>query len=177
MNCGNWEERIALYVGGDLAAAEAAEVQRHLGDCPGCQVFASGLKESLEVLQGAHQEPIAPAHFAAVRARVMAELEGARQPWWRKVWVYGLVAAAAALVLVLAPRPVAPVRPQPPVSGGWQAKAPAPPIRKVGQTLSSVKRRRRAAPAHADPGPPIVVKLLTDDPDVVIYWITDKSGE
>jgi hypothetical protein len=29
----------------------------------------------------------------------------------------------------------------------------------------------------ADPGPPIVVKLLTDDPDVVIYWITDNSGE
>jgi anti-sigma factor RsiW len=177
MNCGNWEERIALYAGGDLQAAEAAEVERHLGDCPGCQVFASGLKDSLEVLQGAHREPIAPAHFAAVRARVMAELEGARQPWWRKAWVYGLVAAAVALVLVLAPRPAAPVhprqiavRPVPP-----EVPAPAPVVAKVVHAA----RRRRSHPAvfHSDPGSPIVVKLLTDDPDVVIYWITDKSGE
>ncbi len=87
MNCAHWEERIALYAGGDLPAAEAAEVERHLGDCPGCQLFASGLKESLQLLQGIHQEEIAPAHFAAVRARVMARLEGSLQPWWRKLVV------------------------------------------------------------------------------------------
>jgi hypothetical protein len=27
------------------------------------------------------------------------------------------------------------------------------------------------------PAERLVVKLLTDDPDVIIYWITDSKGE
>jgi hypothetical protein len=27
------------------------------------------------------------------------------------------------------------------------------------------------------PAEPLVVKLLTDDPIVIIYWITDSKGE
>jgi len=189
MNCRNWEERIALYAGGDLPLAEAVEVERHLGDCPGCQVFASGLKESLELLQGAHAEPVAAAHFAAVRARVMAELEGARQPWWRKVWVYGLAAAAAALFLILAlrPGPPAPVHHLAVQAPPPAAPVEAPPV--VPRVASHVQRKSATRRPHLevsvrpplarapDLGPPVVVKLVTDDPDVVIYWITDKSGE
>ena len=54
MNCSVWEERIALYQGGDLPSGQVQEVERHLGECAGCQVFASGLKETLEVLREAH---------------------------------------------------------------------------------------------------------------------------
>jgi anti-sigma factor RsiW len=184
MNCTHWEERIALYAGGDLPAAEAAEVERHLGDCPGCQVFASGLKESLHLLQGIHQEEIAPAHFAAVRARVIAELEGSLRPWWRKAWVYGLAAAAAAaLILMLAWHPAAPMQPrrmavQAPPPQQIEVTPPAPVVPRVTKA-HHVRRRRTQPPAAlpAEPGPPIVVKLLTNDPDVVIYWITDNSGE
>ncbi len=185
MNCTHWEERIALYAGGDLAAAEAAEVERHLGDCPGCQLFASGLKESLQLLQGIHQEEIAPAHFAAVRARVMARLEGSLQPWWRKAWVYGLAAAAAvALFLMMVLRPAAPVGPkrmavQAPVPPPLVEVAPQMPLVPRVTRAHHVRRPRVRPPAALPraPGPPIVVKLLTADPDVVIYWITDNSGE
>jgi hypothetical protein len=90
MNCREWEERIA----GDLDDAAAA---RHLADCPGCQVFASGLRQTLEELRRAHTEDeIAPAHYAAVRARVMAEL----RPRRRWGWVWAAVGAAATAVLV-----------------------------------------------------------------------------
>ena len=51
MNCLDWEERIALYAGGDLTGAEAAEVERHVADCAGCQVFWSGLRETLAELR------------------------------------------------------------------------------------------------------------------------------
>ena len=54
MNCAEWEERIALHAGGDLAPGEAAEVERHLAECAGCQVFWSGMRESLAVLREVH---------------------------------------------------------------------------------------------------------------------------
>ena len=35
MNCGEWEERVALYAGGDLAA-----VERHVEQCAGIGAHA-----------------------------------------------------------------------------------------------------------------------------------------
>ena len=178
MNCGQWEDKIALYVGGDLAPADAAAVERHLRDCPGCQLFASGLKESLAWLQEMDREPIAPAHFAAVRARVLGELNGVRQPWWRQGWAYGVAAGVVVLALILVPHPKPTVAKKPAVSELKMPPvvptAPAPAIAKVHHN----RRRKIRPPAMpAEPGPPLVVKLVTDDPDIVIYWITDKSGE
>jgi anti-sigma factor RsiW len=192
MNCSNWEERIALYAGGDLRPEEAVEVERHLGDCPGCQVFASGLKESLQLLQEVHTEPIAPAHFSAVRARVMAELESAQLPWWkRQMWIYGLAVAALALVFLLARSPQAPVAPhqmavhvppvpvEPHVVGTPAPEPVVPRIHHAQLRRHSPAARPRIVPAreNTESGPPVVVKLVTADPNVIIYWITDNSGE
>ena len=195
MNCSDWEERIALHAGGDLPPAEAAEVERHLRECAACQVLASGLKQSLELLKEAHDEPLAPAHFSAVRARVVAELEQKRRPLWRWAWSFGLAAAIAALLVMLALRPgrtperSAPVLvvrlPQPlsNVRGSERASEPRtlesgmgpnhpPPHRRVARRVV-----RPIAPDTPDPEP-LIVKLQTDDPNVVIYWIADrKRGE
>ena len=46
----------------------------------------------VELLREAHQEPIDPAHYAAVRARVLAELGRQRRRVWRWVWAGGLAA-------------------------------------------------------------------------------------
>ncbi|MBZ5724413.1 MAG: zf-HC2 domain-containing protein [Acidobacteriia bacterium] len=193
MNCSDWEERIAMYVGGELAASEAAEVGRHVADCAGCQVFASGLQQSLALLRAAHQEPLAPAHFAAVRARVLAELAGERRAWWRRAWVYGLAGAAAVALLVAlagrpgrAPQPVR--RPEiavtrPPAEPPKVAVAEAAPEPKP---VPRVRHGRRAGPgpapqpvqlALARPPETMTVKLVTDDPNIVIYWITETRGE
>ncbi|HWC97699.1 MAG TPA: zf-HC2 domain-containing protein [Candidatus Sulfopaludibacter sp.] len=180
MNCIHWEERIALWAGGDLKAADAAEVERHLEDCPACQVFAAGLKESLEFAREAHQEAIAPAHFAAVRARVLAELAGTRRPWWRSAWTYGLSAAAVCALLLaigLPPRQVA-VTTRPAVLPHVQVPIPDRPIVRQVQAVHR-RTHRRAAPVPIPAGEekPVIVKLVTDDPNVVIYWISDSSGE
>jgi anti-sigma factor RsiW len=179
MNCGDWEERIALYAGGDLRPEEAAGLERHLAECAGCQLLLSGLRESLRLLREAHAEPVEEAHFTAVRARVFAELERGRWPWWRQVWVYGLAAAAMALLL-LAVRPkahnrIAVVTPAPVLTA-----APAPPQpQTVRQSVAPRHRKPRPKPAaEAErPAEPLVVKLLTDDPNVVIYWITESKGD
>jgi anti-sigma factor RsiW len=180
MNCSDWEERIALHAGGDLPSAEAAAVERHLRECAGCQVLASGLKQSLAWLKEAHHEPLAPAHFSTVRARVMAELEQKRRPLWAWAWSFGLAAAAVALLVTLALRPGrtperrAPVVAvnHPPVVVALEPAVAPPPHRRVARRVV-----RPIVPDAPDPEP-LIVKLQTDDPNVVIYWIADrKRGE
>ncbi len=189
MNCRDWEERLALYAGGDLAPAERAELERHLGECAGCQVFLSGMAEGLRVLREAHADAPAEAHFAAVRARVLAQLESKRRPWWTKGWIFAAAAAAAVLLIALAVRPgrVAerpPVLRQPEVA---VVKPPAPVLPpRESVPVRKVHRRVRLKPAPPEPArlrpappvrpeQPLVVKLVTDDPDVVIYWIGDTK--
>ena len=172
MNCVEWEERIALYAGGDLARAEAQPVERHVAKCAGCQVLLSGLRESLALVREAHGEPIEAAHFAAVRARVLAGLERAPARRWRYAWAGALAAAAAVLLVGLWPRPELHMAVPIP-------KAPAAPA--IARTVPPPHPRALAKPRPPEPvqqaSAPMVVKLLTDDPDVVIYWITGTKGE
>ena len=185
MNCSDWEERIALHAGGDLPPAEAAEVERHLRECAGCQVLASELQQSLAWLKEEHDEPLPGAHFLAVRARVMAELEHQRwrgAPWARRRWGYGLAAAAAVVLLaMLALRPgrtpVVAVR----TNRSLTVAALSPPAVREPVVAPQPHRRvaRRVVKREPAPQPePLIVKLQTDDPNVVIYWIADrKKGE
>lgn len=167
MNCRDWEERIALYAEGDLPRPDAAEAEQHLAGCASCAEFAQGVKQSLAVLRAAHEQPIENAHFAAVRARVLQQIQNRRRRW-RLAWAGALaMSAGATLFLMLAPRPVDPphvalVHP-PALQGALPEPAPpAPRVRPV---------RRKAKPPR--PPEPLMVKLITDDPDVVIYWIAN----
>jgi hypothetical protein len=142
-------------------------------------------ERTLELLREAHREPIDEAHYAAVRARVLAKLETQRRRWLG-VWVYGLVAAALVLWAVSAEK----VGRTP-----WSARVPLdPPLARPQQIHVASERptggsaadrgvrptlRKRSMPAaYRVVGPPavqpLVVKLVTNDPDVVIYWF---SGE
>jgi hypothetical protein len=140
-------------------------------------------QETGDLLREAHREPIAEAHYAAVRARVLSHLETQRRPSRYWVWVF-----AAAVVLVVVGRIP------------WSARVPlGPPLAQV-QTHAAIEgptggsaadqgvrptlarhshRHSRALPAaYRVVGPlalqPLVVKLVTNDPNIVIYWI---SGE
>ena len=185
MNCQEWEERIALYVAGDRAAADAGETERHIAGCAGCQVFWSGMKQSLEWLREAHQEEIAPAHYAAVRARVMTQLERGRAPWWKQVWVYRV--GLAAVVVVIALMMARPHAQSPRVAmakaavvevsadagqGAGSRPGGLPHYRHAVVSEASRTRRSGGLPHNAET---ILVKLETDNPDVVIYWIAEKK--
>ncbi|HTS64229.1 MAG TPA: zf-HC2 domain-containing protein [Candidatus Acidoferrales bacterium] len=161
MNCMDWEERIALHAGGDLDAGEAAAVERHLSDCPGCQVFWSGLKETLGKLREMHEEGLGPADYAAVRARVMAEVERGRRVWRRLAWVSGVGIAAMVLLGVAVRAKLQ--SPLPPPPSRMALRIPeAPLVREQHATSARPKAAGRA---------PLVVKLQTADPNIVIYWI------
>jgi hypothetical protein len=199
MHCQDWEERVALHAGGDLAAAnpaDAAAVERHLTECAGCQALWSGMKESLELLRAEHAEVLAPGIYTAVRGRVLARLEAGRMPWWRRGWVVGLAAAAVVvLVLVLASWPgtkvempplrvLAVIPPAPAEQGlrtGQRQAGGLPYVRQAGglpyerQARGLPHGRRLVSPEQAGkmPRQPLMVRLVTDDPNVIIYWIAE----
>jgi hypothetical protein len=211
MNCTAFEERIALWAGGDLGSVEASEVERHLESCPGCARFAEEMRECRAALVDLRTEPISAAAFARVRRNVLERLQPApkRAFWWRPVWAAVLATLLVAVVLWMRPRDLrvaAPVADVPPAIA--EAKPPAPPpaetpppvrARKSRRLAPSVALQAKAIPTEAvktegvetegalavepvrsaaTPEPQqLVIKILTDDPNVVIYWIAEQAGD
>lgn len=149
--------------------------------------------DAMDLLREAHREPIPEAHFAAVRARVLSQIaveRGVARRRWR--YAFALVAAAALLLLVW-PKPAAQRR----VASGNSERIERPLADargSVGNTRGYAPnegsegapgrvrpRVRRKPPVTGVIGPPnptpLVVKMLTDDPNVVIYWISERTGE
>ena len=93
----------------------------------------------------------------ANRARVIAEIQRPRVPWWRLGGA--LVAATAALVFAIPmPRPDLP---------------PLHPVKAVipTATLERTHFAVAAPPARPPQREPLTIKLQTSDPNIVIYWI------
>lgn len=161
MTCRHWEERIA-------ADWDGPDVERHLAGCSACRGFADELRRTIAELRAGHGEEIAPAHYAAVRARVM---EGLRRRS-RRGWIWAMVASAAAVAMGVAierrmrveelsvslDRPAVVDLGAAPAGGRMPARTPA---------------RRAKSSLHEE----VVMKIETGDPDVVIYWIAQAKGE
>lgn len=121
--------------------------------------------ETQDLLHALRDEPIDPSVLTEVRRRVMAQVETRerRMGWW---WIPAALAGAIPIVLLLLVGNLdrhenlavsRPTMPPPPAIG---VTRPAPP---------PVRRLRRMKPKPE----PLVVKMVTDDPDVVIYWLVD----
>ncbi|MGJ5820901.1 hypothetical protein [Paludibaculum fermentans] len=122
----------------------------------------------------------------AVRARVLAEVgKPARRKWW--LWALAPAAAAALVLAVVIPfesKPVAPPpliakAPAPPKLDPRPATIPAPPVKRVMARAAKAQPRTTPAaaqPVPAAPGETQFVKLITDDPDVVILWAMNSKG-
>lgn len=165
MNCLDWQERIAA---GDTVA-------EHLAGCPECREFAA----ALEILREAHHDPLPEAHYETVRARVMERLETGRRRW-APLWAGALAAAAILVVAMLViprSRTSVPVRPPVPAVQPPIAKAVEPPFAAVPEVAPRVVRKHQIRKRPQPATEPLVVKLVTDDPDIVIYWIADPKGE
>jgi anti-sigma factor RsiW len=229
MRCANWEDQVALLAGGDLETAEAATVERHLSECAACSALAADLRAGLDGLRDVHTEPLAEAHYAAVRARVLAELAKApgRRAVWPWAWAAALAAAAAGVwvvSLVLSPSTLP--APQLPRVVATAPMVERPVLRQPGSNrsadnhaaeagkksrddsrLSRLDSRRhgvgvvpsgrpveeavlsgadvQAVAQASPPAPPAatndsqvrMVQLVTDDPNVVIYWLFENTGE
>jgi anti-sigma factor RsiW len=178
MSCPKFELMIALYVEGDLAPGEAGVVESHLAACDSCRAYAAEMWESQAALKALRNEYVETSAFEQVRANVLAARPRAwrSQAWPRYAIAAGLVTALLAGWLVrrqtdntvVGVPPVRAVLPTP----------PAQPLVRLRQPKVLVARARRRSRRQAPrfKSEPLVVKMITDDPQVVIYWLVDQNG-
>jgi anti-sigma factor RsiW len=176
MRCAKFEPLIALYVENDLAEAEARAVESHLETCESCREFVIGMRESQAALKGLRAELVEDSVFADVRREVMDDISRPRKmaAWPRYAVAAMLVAGLVAGWLWRSPRgttldfePVAAVIPSPSVVPAIAAPEPRRAIH---------RRRQRPRLAPRFKSEPLVVKMMTDDPQIVIYWLVDQNG-
>jgi hypothetical protein len=120
---------------------------------------------------------IPSAAFAAVRQRVLSDIQARkRRAWW---WNWSAVAAAACVAILcvryLAPsleRPAALVARKDPPKIEWTARPVAHRVhhKSSGRLLAGRAPVRKSEPLA-------VVKMLTDDPNVIIIWLVDQKGD
>jgi hypothetical protein len=161
MNCSECERQIASEL-------ESALLDQHLNECVSCRAFAEEIAANRAALQSLEIPPVA---LDAVRSRVLAEIRSRerRSRWW--TWPAAMAACAALVcALFILPRFRNPAPPQPiefaktPHLEHWTVSEPARPTTRV----------RPATVANREP---LVVKMLTNDPDVIIVWLVDQKGD
>ena len=188
MNCKHSENDLALYVEGDLPEAKANEMEVHLMACTGCRQVLDELSRSQAVFKSIRQETVSAAELAELRVRVMERVVVQKpKPFWGR-WVYALAGAAFVVVILVGVLAREGHRDQKAVKV-VELAPPPPPVQAVfppakGETQNPVKvnvkhraRKKVIQPkVSAEPAAPMMVKLQTDDPNIVIYWLFDQNG-
>jgi hypothetical protein len=125
-------------------------VDQHLAQCPACREFAGDLRESQLLLHGLAEEPLP---VGAVRMPAPR-----RWRWW-VAWPAFAAACAFWMVMVLRPVP----EPEAPRTAIWAPPAPVPYA--MSRPAPAVVRETK------------LLRMQTEDEDVVIYWIADGQGD
>lgn len=137
-------------------------VEAHVAECPHCRSLWEDVRANAEVLRALGEEVMPP-----------VTLPERGFPWWK--WT----SAAAALIITIGAAWFAswPVKPPHVVSidvkvTGVVPKAEVPYVKaEIPQTLTSTI----VATVPVANREPLRVKMLTPDPDVVIYWLVDAK--
>jgi hypothetical protein len=198
-----WNRLVALYVGDDLDRRSTERVERHLAACDACRRLEQELRSGILNLRELDTAATGDLGLGSVRGAVMARMENRRQrpvvflrPRLQAALATAVVVIALAILIrdsrgpgvphlagreVPSPAPVVLAEPEPRV-----VSPPQPPPAIVGEDSNTAGARvARAEPPRRGPivGTPrsapaeaMTIKILTDDPDVVIYWIVDPKG-
>lgn len=176
MNCDEALGIAALAASGDASPAELQEFNVHAAVCAACRSEIAGFGALLSQLQGMREAELPGSACAAVRARVISDIDGRRRRRWVVAWS-SLAVAACAIAMVFALHREAPVAvlraTRPPVEIASVLDAgPEIPAQSAPRIRRVVRRIAQGKPAE-----PIVVHMFTNDPNVVIYWVADSKKE
>jgi hypothetical protein len=189
MTCREYEPLIALYVEGDL---NDRELEQHLAECSDCRELLDDFRASQAALK--ELAAVDAAFLSAVRSGVLAKIESRRRMPWP--WMAAFAVAMALIVMMMLPprkppaiaelpRPAVGIAKLPvPVDGGADPLVRRRPPGRPSAIAQVARKARKSRPGgrlrtrgSAPPSDPLVVKMLTDDPNIVIIWLVDQSGD
>ena len=157
MNCVGFETRIAA---GEMDQPGVAE---HVSACGGCRELANELAKNTAALRSIEVDLAA---YTALRARVMAAVRPKRRLGW--VWPSAAAAVATCIGLIWLTEPLRVPDPPRPLAVVYPIPA-LPVVREV--VVKKKKHVRRPVLLEA-------IKILTNDPNVVMIWLVDdKKGD
>jgi hypothetical protein len=206
MNCSRWRRLAALAAGEDLNPAQEAGLTAHLEACASCRKLHRELRRDLDHLRALDAAGIGTGEPASVRGAVMTRIEKRRPAFGMPVPSH-LAAAVAVVLLVgtlgvlrwrggdsggtrrpeiaettsaaeVVPSALAPPDPVPETAPGTSV----PEVTTAGRITREPRSPRSKSPDPLTPqrvaaAEPMTMKILTDDPEVVIYWIVEAKGE
>jgi hypothetical protein len=176
LTCRDCELRMAEFDFGE-------KIEAHLRSCPDCRALAGELRENAVALSAMREmegglQPARRFSAAFERRRFSAAFERRRfslaEGGFSRRWAAVTAAAALTLLAIALPwhrKADVVVPPFAPVVAA--APAPAPEILAVAPIRKP--RRRVAKPKPPQPEETLMVRMLTPDPDVVIYWIVEPK--
>ena len=189
MACREYEPLMALNVEDDLSPADKRRVDSHLRECPDCWDLAEDLKDSQAIFKSIRQNTPSQTMFLNVRAGVLAQAGSVRLSWFERIFWGGFqrkatVAAVAVVVIAVSSlwlsRERTVSQPVTDIPAAPAILTPAPEPVPVVEVSKPKVRRQKPAPrveASAKPVKQVAIKLLTDDPNVIIYWLVDEKGD
>lgn len=161
MRCERFHFEIALWVEGDLGNWRARRLERHLSLCANCRAYAESFRRHQAAVKQIAAQPLEEAGLAeAVMARVQTGTARSRRS---RFVTYRAAAVAAGLALVG-------------VLAWFQYDWERPPD--SAQRITATLPGPASTPALPHPAAspirkPVMVKLLTDDPNVVFVMLSD----
>ena len=176
MTCAKFESLIALYVESDLPEREQRVVEAHLESCPGCREFAADIRESQTALKQLRIDFVEESALQEVRAEVLNQLSIPRKTVaWPRYAIAAMLLVSLGVGWLWRARMAAPGDVQPKAAVIAPPPLAAVPAPRLRVRTTRVSRHRRQ-PAPVFQSEPLLVKMVTDDPQVVIYWLVSQNG-
>ena len=174
MNCTDWEEQIVSETG-------SAELDEHIRGCEHCREFAAEIENNRKALA---EVTIPATAFDAVRLRVRSEIQAKkrRNAWWAWSAVAAAAGVAILCVSLILPTTQPSVTPKLPHIAAHQPRieqrpVTVPVVRRTHRVRHMPSGRLAVKTAPAQQSDPLVVKMLTDDPNVIIIWLVNEKGD
>lgn len=180
-------DQLPLWVVGDLSAADLAQIEGHLAECPACAAAAEGLHTSQAWLREALAPPFVPIDHENLRHAIMAQIrtEAAAKAVHRLAIRPALLAACAASLLIATliwrrDRPAVASAPGIPASmatlrpGVEPTQEASPRLARHDPArvlLPPTRPRTAVAPADSPPEGPARIEFQTADPTIRIIWL------
>lgn len=156
------KEKIALYMTGDLPLRDVSNLERHLENCATCQTYREEMTDQLHQLLRL-QDLHTPAMDRNAILNAVAETSPEPMRWCVPAMIASMAAVLLLIAMGLRSKPDAIVPLEFHLTQATQFIDPQPaPQSRLTQTAGAPEENVS-----------VMVKLYTDDPNVLIHWFGD----